>query len=53
MSRDTEYEAKMDALDLVINVLKDHEKNLDRLIGRLADALDKKLDDPGLLPRVQ
>ena len=42
MSRDAEYEAKMDALDLVINVLKDHEKNLDRLIGRLADALDKK-----------
>ena len=31
---------KLDAFDLVIKVLKDHEKSLDNLIGRLETLLD-------------
>jgi ABC-type transporter Mla subunit MlaD len=27
--------SKLDVLDLVINILKEHEKNLDRLLERL------------------
>lgn len=42
MNRDAEYQSKMDAIDLVISVLKDHEKNLDKLIERLTDVLDKR-----------
>jgi hypothetical protein len=37
MSGDTEYQSKMDALDLIISVLKDHEKTLDSLIEKLTE----------------
>lgn len=36
------FSAKIDALDLIIDVLKGHEKTLDSLIARLENALDKR-----------
>jgi hypothetical protein len=35
LTSESESKAKIDALDLVINVLKEHEKGLDRLVERL------------------
>jgi len=32
---------KIDSLDLIIEVLREHEKTLDRLINNLGDAIDK------------
>lgn len=32
---------KIDALDLIIEVLKEHEKTLDALIGRLEASIDR------------
>jgi hypothetical protein len=35
LTNESKSEARIDALDLVINVLKEHEKGLDRLVERL------------------
>jgi len=32
--------SRIDALDLIINALKDHEKNLDNLLNRLDNLLE-------------
>lgn len=47
------YSQKIDALDMVINVLKEHEKALDRLVARLEKALGlvEEPDDRELLRR--
>lgn len=47
------YSQKIDALDMVITVLKEHEKELDRLVGRLEKALSlvEEPDDRELLRR--
>ena len=36
---------KIGALDFVISVLQEHEKALDRIVGRLEKALDR-VEDP-------
>ena len=36
-----DYTAKINTLDLIISVLKDHEKELDSLIFRFETALNK------------
>jgi len=36
-----EFDRKMDALDLIINVLKEHERKLDLLISRLEVIVEK------------
>jgi len=33
------YTEKIDVLDMIIDVLRDHEKTLDQLIARLEDTL--------------
>ena len=33
---------KIDVLDLIINVLKEHEKKLDELIGKLEILIDRE-----------
>jgi hypothetical protein len=38
MESDSGYREKMDALDLIMNALKDHEKQLDELARRLEEA---------------
>lgn len=35
------FEEKVDVIDLIINVLRDHEKTLDELISKLEGALDR------------
>jgi len=35
MSRKSSKDEAFEALDFIINVLKEHEKDLDRLIGKL------------------
>jgi len=47
------YTEKMDVLDLIITVLKEHEKNLDDIARRLEKALDivEEPDDRALLRR--
>jgi len=39
---DEEYSEKMNALDLVINVLKDHEKRLDELLWKLEAIIETR-----------
>ena len=38
MESDSGYREKMDALDLIMNALKDHEKRLDEISYRLEQA---------------
>lgn len=47
------YTEKMDVFDLIITVLKEHEKNLDAIAARLEKALDlvEEPDDRELLRR--
>ncbi|MBS7638007.1 hypothetical protein KEJ49_03845 [Candidatus Bathyarchaeota archaeon] len=35
------FDEKMDAIDLIINVLREHEKSLDELVSRLEELLSK------------
>ncbi|MBS7620333.1 hypothetical protein KEJ21_06800, partial [Candidatus Bathyarchaeota archaeon] len=35
------YEDKVDVIDLIINVLREHEKNLDDLVARLENVVTK------------
>ena len=35
------FDEKVDVIDLIINVLKEHEKTLDELISRLEEALSR------------
>ena len=37
MDFDERFDEKIDVIDLIINVLKEHEKTLDELIGRLEE----------------
>lgn len=37
-----ELTRKIDVLDIIIEVLKEHEKNLDESIGRLENLLSKR-----------
>lgn len=37
------FDEKVDVIDLIINVLKEHEKTLDELISRLEEALSRSL----------
>jgi hypothetical protein len=39
MGFESGFDEKIDVIDLIINVLKDHEKQLDELVARLEDAL--------------
>ena len=41
MSSDSGYREKVDALDLIIQVLRDHEKTLDELVHRLEEAFER------------
>ena len=41
LSSDSGYREKVDALDLIIQVLRDHEKTLDELIGRLEEVFER------------
>ena len=41
MDRGRDSQEKIDALDLIINVLKEHEKRLDKLAEELKETLDK------------
>ena len=36
------FDEKVDVIDLIINVLREHEKNLDDLVSRLEKALEQK-----------
>jgi hypothetical protein len=38
MGMDRGYDEKIDVIDLIINVLKDHEKKMDELVSRLEEA---------------
>ena len=40
MTDEPTLRTKTDVLDLVINILKEHEKNLDRLLERLETLID-------------
>lgn len=40
------FDEKVDVIDLIINVLKDHEKTLDELISRIEGALTGPTTDP-------
>lgn len=42
MESDSGYREKMDALDLIMNALKDHEKQLDEISHRLEQTIKKK-----------
>jgi len=42
---DEEYSEKMGVLDLVINVLKDHEKRLDELLWKLEAIIEEELNE--------
>ena len=35
------FTEKVDVLDLLINILREHEENLDELVEKLTDALDE------------
>ena len=41
MCPDLNFQKKMDVLDLIINVLKEHEENLDKLADKFENVLDK------------
>jgi len=36
-----EYTQKIDVLDLLINILKEHERKLDELVGRIERLLEE------------
>ena len=38
---DTSYVTKIDAMDLIINVLREHEKTLDELVERMEEILGR------------
>jgi len=38
---DPSYGTKIDALDFIINVLREHEKTLDGLVGRMEEILER------------
>ena len=42
---------KMDALDLIINALKDHEKNLDRISERFESLIGDRIVNESRVPR--
>ena len=42
LSYDEEYVEKINAIDLIINVLKDHEKNLDTLLSKLETIIETR-----------
>ena len=41
MSSDNTYRDKVDVIDFIINVLREHEKGLDELVGKLSKVLDR------------
>ena len=44
MREDREKRTKIDALDLLISVLREHEKSLDRISARLEKQLNRLID---------
>jgi hypothetical protein len=46
LASDSTYRDKVDVIDFIINVLREHEKTLDELVGRLEGAFER-------LPRVE
>jgi len=51
LTYDEEYLEKMDALDLVINVLKDHENRLDELLWKLESIITRNTKDSEIKPQ--
>ena len=44
----SDFDEKIDVIDLIINVLKDHEKKLDELVSRLENTAS--IETPGHEP---
>jgi hypothetical protein len=52
MSRKPSKDEALEALDFIINVLKEHEKDLDRLISQLGDTLEQYSDTSQLTGKI-
>jgi len=50
MSFESDFDEKIDVIDLIINVLKDHEKKLDELVSRLenTDSVETPRHEPSI-----